>query len=268
MRGAIPSTTGATPRKQAAAIARILRRMKSPSQHILTVGLGALAALAALASTSAHATTAGLSVDPMGSGWDRGDLNTGYAIWDTFPNVGPGPFGPGSLAVFADDAADSGSGLTSPLLDQTTAGAARTGGGDRIYSFGTATSWTIDASTAFTVKGFTLQMKQFQDPGTALELVYAPTLNGLAADYVTTNTFLEGADTNSVTTWWWGSSLDAFSYTNLTVQIDSLVSGHHSVDAIAIDAGPVSVVPEPSAATLLGGTALLGLLRRRRGLAS
>lgn len=259
MRGAILSTTGATPRKRGGLAAGILRRMKFPSCLILTVGV------VALASATAHATTFGLSVDPMGLGWDRGDLNTGYAIWDTFPNVGAGPFGPGSLGTFSNDAPDGGAGLTSPLLDQGTAGAARTGSGDRIYSFGTVPSWTIDASTAFTVKGFTLQMKQFQDPGTALELVYAPTLNGLTADYVTTNTFLEGADTNSVTTWWWGSSLDAFSYTNLTVQIDALAPGHHSVDAIAIDAGPVSVVPEPSAAALLGGTALLGLLRRRRG---
>lgn len=226
---------------------------------VLTTSLGCLAAL-----TTAHASTFGLSVDPMGSGWDRGDLNSGYAIWDTFPNVGSGPFGPGSLGTFADDAPDSDLGLTSPLLDQVTAGPARTGSGERIYSFGTAPSWTIDTSTAFAVKGFVLQMKQFQDPGTGLDLIYAPTLNGLAADYVTTNTFLEGADTNSVTTWWWGGSLNAFSYTNLTVQIDALVSGHHSVDAIAIDAGPVSVVPEPSAAALLGGTALLGLLRRRR----
>ena len=109
-------------------------------------------------------------------------------------------------------------------------------------------------------------MKQFQDPGTALELVYAPTLSGLAADYVTTNTFLEGSDTNSVTTWWLGSSLNAFSATNLTVQTDVAISGHHSVDALAIDAGPVAVVPETRATAFLGGTALFGLLRRRRGM--
>lgn len=73
----------------------------------------------------------------MGSGWDRGDLNSGYAIWDTFPNVGSGPFGPGSLGTFADDAPDSDLGLTSPLLDQAAAGPARTGSGHLQLRHGT-----------------------------------------------------------------------------------------------------------------------------------
>jgi hypothetical protein len=231
--------------------------------HRLHLACASLAV--ALTVTTAQAGTFGLSADPMALGWDRGDLNSGFAVWDTFPFVN-GPMGP--AATFTDATPNSGSGLTSPLLDQTTSGPLWTGGGDRIYSFGSSPVWTITASSLFTVKGFVLQMKQYQDPGVALSLLYAPTLNGIVADYVSTTTFTEGDNTNSVTTWWWGASLASQSFTDVTLQIADQSANHYSVDAISIDAGTVSVVPEPTMIPLLGGAGLFFLMRRRRGAAT
>lgn len=201
----------------------------------------------------------------MGSAWDRGDANTGFSLWDNFAFT-MGPMGP--AGTFSNDAPDSSSGLTSPLLSQSSDGPLWISPGDRIYSFGSSPVWSINAQTLFSVKGFILQMKQFRDPGIALEVFYAPTLNGIPADFALTTTFTEGPETQSVTTWYWGASLAATNITNIDLQIADQGASHYSVDAISIDAGTVAVVPEPTVIPLLGGAGLFFLMRRRRGTAS
>jgi hypothetical protein len=173
------------------------------------------------------------------------------------------------MGTFSNHAPGSTFGFGTPLLSQPILGPIRAGSGDRIYSFGSSPVYSIDTSTSFVVKGFVLQMKQFRTEGGPLSDFFAPTLNGISADYVMTDYFVENVagidEPQSVTTWFWGPSLASQTITDLDIQIADQGAGHYSVDAITIDAGTVSVIPEPTAVSLLGGAGLLFLMRRRRG---
>lgn len=234
-------------------------------------------AIAATLATAAHTVTAtplGVSTDPMGSAWDRGDANTAFGIWDTF-----------SSYSFTNLAANSGSGFSTLGLTQSVtltgnpgtdqgagvydsfSGFSGTAGDDLIYNGNRNTDFSIDGSTAFAIKGFTLQVKQAvtQD---SLGGIVTPTLNGIAADGFFTNSGT-GDSTGSpgdysVTTWYWGDSLAATSITSFTLDVTP-TSTRTAFDGFIIDAGPVAAVPEPGTIALLAiaGVGSILLCRRR-----
>ncbi len=222
--------------------------------------------------TAAHATPLGLSSDPMGDAWDRGDANTAFGTWDHFASY-----------TFSNLAADSASGFASLGLDQSTtltgnpgsdqgagtydsfAGFSGSPGTDLLYNGNRNTNFSVDGTTAFAIKGFTLQVKQTLSQA-SLGGSVTPTLNGIAADGFTTtsgtgDTTSPGGD-YSVTTWNWGDSLAATSSTTFTLAITP-TSTRTAFDSIVVDAGPVAAVPEPGVVALLALGALALLVSRR-----
>jgi hypothetical protein len=234
----------------------------------------ALAASFLLAS-AAHATSLGISSDPMGAAWDRGDADTAFGSWDTF-----------SSYSFSNLAANSGGGFTilglnqsitttgNPGADQgagiynTFSGFSGTPGTDLIYNGARNTNFSVTGTTPFAIKGFTLQVKQAVTQASLGGLVL-PTLNGIAADGFTTDSGTGDTTSStgdySVTTWYWGDSLAATTITDFTVAI-APTSTRTAFDGFVVDAGPVAAVPEPGTIALLtlAATGGLLLLRRRR----
>jgi hypothetical protein len=218
-----------------------------------TLPLARLVAAALLVITApSQATLIGYNTDPGGSAWDRGDANTGFAIYDSFPS-----------ATFFNDVPDSSFGITTPELDQSLTivpPGGLTGGGDRIYFHSSATSWLLTGSTPFAIKTAILQMKQHQ--GSTFDTLFSPTLNGIAADSVSKVNFTEGANNQSVTSWVWTTSLDSVSIANFSFAFGSGPNSFASFDGVQVD---VAAVPEPAgAALIIGGVAMLSLWRRFR----
>ncbi|MEM6884353.1 MAG: PEP-CTERM sorting domain-containing protein [Verrucomicrobiota bacterium] len=221
-------------------------------KNILTAALAVT-----LLALPAHATLVGYNTDPAGAFWDRGDADSGYAIFDTF-----------TTPQFFNQTADSSFGTTTAFLSQSIPFGTEpsnpsgvTGGGDRIYLHQEVTSWTMTGTTTFGIESFVLQIKQFQGGG--LFSTLAPTLNGLAYDNRHTYSFTEGADTNFVHQYAWDNLTAS---TNFTISFGAGPFSFASVDGVSADfSASADTVPEPSTALLLlGGLAALFGLRRRK----
>ncbi|HVT90419.1 MAG TPA: PEP-CTERM sorting domain-containing protein [Tepidisphaeraceae bacterium] len=235
----------------------------------LTLILG----IAVATSGVTRATNIGVSIDPMGAAWNRGDAGTGFAVFDTFPSFD-----------YSGDGPDSSGGLTSALLSQSnTVGTfpANQGAGtyknvstqetgDDIYLTGNrGGTFTASIDAPFTIKQVYLQIKRVSSTGDLTN--YTPTLpGGRIADSVTTvsgNTDTGTSDSGnySVTTWYWGPSLFAVNFTNpvsLSFSIPATSGNTRAIDGFVIDASSVTV-PEPASLSLLACGAM-GLLARHR----
>jgi hypothetical protein len=183
-------------------------------------------------------------------------INSGssYAFWDTFPS-----------ASFTGDAPDTSANLTSSGLTLASGGL-RTGSGDRIYDFGSVTTWTASGEASFNIGYFELQVKNYQFTTASLTTIFAPTLNGLAFDQVSTSYVTEGANTQEIVTWSWSTSLAGVAPTsNFSTVFGENPGNHISIDGVAVRAADVAPVPEPSTGLLaLGATAIAACGRRRR----
>jgi hypothetical protein len=242
---------------------------------------GFAVALLCLAS-SARATSLGLSTDPMGGAWIRGDAGSAYAVWDVF-----------SATNFTNDAAGAAFGVTLPELDQSgvftnfAMGAGlykvlsgmpstKASDNDVLFAGGNAVSFTLTGSVDFSIHGFALQIKRPGSTG-GLAANFTPTLSidggqPIAFDSVAT-TFGSG-DTSgdsgnwSVTTWVWSASLAGLPDTGhgaFTVSFSNAAL-QRGIDGIAIDVGSVApqAVPEPATWTVLAcGLGILLAIRRR-----
>jgi hypothetical protein len=249
----------------------------------------ACATLAAvLATTSAHATSLGFDPDPAGSAWDRLDANTGFAIWDTFPNLAS----PLNTQInFSNDAPDLFSGITNPLLSQPTvatvtnqgvgiydvsSGTPSTGAtGDVLFGGNNTVNFLFGGSVSFTIYGVVLQVKRAGSTGGFGAGYLDPRLTiagagitSVAADAVSTTS--GSGDTSgdngtySITTYYWNASLAGNTgNSTFTINIDK-TGFQRALDGFALDVGNVAVVPEPATGVgLVGGLGLLLMLRRR-----
>lgn len=230
---------------------------------------------------SAHATSTGLSTDPMGTAWDRLNANTGFAIWDTFPSTS-----------YSNDAPDSASAIIAPVASQSSTftnfaqGAGlydvatstpATGTGDVLFPGGNTVTFALGGSVSFMIYGVVLQIKRPGSTGTLADAGgFAPTLSingapGISADQISLTSgsgdTSSTAGTWSVTTWYWGASLAALPDTGSTAfSVNfSKTGSQRLVDGFSIDVGNTAVVPEPTACGLLiGGLGMVTGLRRPR----
>lgn len=218
--------------------------------------------LLAILTGSAHASSLGVATS-----------TEGYAYWETFASsTGSGvvtitDFGPTSF-----DSTDFSASLSASMSGSTP------GGGDRIYSGVMASSnpfnLTIDVVANSAFDTFTLQLKATGP----LQNVAAEDNIGPAGDHFSvtadagwgafTQTYLgysvETAGTFYIYAWTWtGLGIEASDTFEIGITSDA---GHVSLDAIRIDAGTVSAVPEPASFAALAGFGALGAaaLRRRR----
>jgi hypothetical protein len=230
-------------------------------------------------SSLAQATTIGINIDPAGTAWDRGEVGTAFAQWDTF-----------SSTTFMNDAAGSSFGVVLPELDQsgvfevTNQGAglynvlssqAAVANGDVIFAGSNAVNFTLTGSTDFAVKGLTLQIKRPSSTG-GLAANFSPTITfagGSATAFDSVFTTSGSGDTSSdsgawsVTTWYWSESLASNAVAGDFVVSFANAGLSRGIDTIALDAGSVApqAVPEPATwASLAGGLAFLLVVNRRR----
>jgi len=153
------------------------------------------AAVLALAG-SAHATPLGLNTDPGSSGWNRGDANSAYAVFDnysafSFSNVTTG-FATGGFATISwgqattlsgNPGIDQGAGVYTNVSDNTP-------GTDVLYAGNRPPVFSIDGATSFTAYGVAIQVKRAMSTvSLSGELVI--TLNGLTPDSFQTVPALE-----------------------------------------------------------------------------
>lgn len=242
--------------------------------------------------SSAYATVTGFNTDPGGALWNRGDANTGFAVWDRFPTwqfadaVPSSTFGitlPGfsQLSPFLTGAAGGGlynvlgaagnPGQPVPDNDGTNPGT----NGDIVLGGGNNLSFAFEGEVSFTIRGIVLQIKR---PGSTGTMVghYTPVLSinggpgipfdGSSLSSGTGDTASE-AGTYAVTSYFWNSSLESLSQeaTNSFIITASAAGTHRGVDGFELDVSSTTVVPEPtSVITLLAGFGALGLLRRRK----
>jgi hypothetical protein len=243
---------------------------------------------AALTTTAAHATNNGFNPDPAGAAWDRLDANTGFAIWDTFPNLAS-PLN--NRIDFTNNAPDQAFGISSPLLSQPTVatnftfgvgmfdvvqGTPATGANaDVLFGGNSQVNFTLTGNVSFTIYGVVLQIKRAGSTGGFGAGYFDPRLTiagagitSIAADVVSTTSGT--GDTSgdngsySVTSFYWNSSL-AGNTGNSTFTITLDKAGfQRSLDGFALDVGNTVVVPEPATGVvLMGGVGLLLTLRRR-----
>lgn len=257
--------------------------MNSNFSRILIAG----AAVLSVHLVSAHATPLGFSADPALDSWNRGDANTGFMFYDTFPSL-----------TFAN-ATGTVSGINNAVFSQTldvTAGTAGAGlynvypnpatltdtNGEVYFGGGAPVLFTLSGEVSFTIRGLVFQIKRPAsqagvDSGT---VIVAPKLsiNGgplISADYTSVasgngDTTSAAPGNYSVTSYYWGAALaglveggtNAFALT-----IDQGVV-QRGFDGMSLDVGSVSVVPEPASATLIASGLGLLLARRRRKLAA
>ncbi len=248
------------------------------------------AGIVVFTSIAAHATPLGLSTDPAGASWDRNDANTGFALWDAFPN----PSSPGNARIdFTNDGPDSSFGISTPLLSQPTAatvlvqgvgmydvvqGTPSTGTtGDVLFGGNNTVNFTLNGSALFPIHGVILQVKRAGSTGgfgagyfdPRLTITGGTGVTSIAADAVVTtsgsgDTSSDGG-TYSVTSFYWGASLAAVTgNSTFTINIDK-TAFQRSLDAFALDVGSTTVVPEPATgALLIAGICLSAGMRRRR----
>jgi hypothetical protein len=220
-----------------------------------------LATTSLLAITSlAHATGNGLNTDPLGAGWNRGDANSGYMQWDSFPTF-----------VISDDAPDASFGVGTPLLDQSSAsgnpmfgaglytvlqGTPTPSNGDVIFQGNSTLLFTLTGSTTFAIQKLTLQMKRPGNVG-GLAANFLPTIsidggapiafNGTPSTITGSGDGSSDSGNYSVTTWTWDASIASNTTAGtLTINIPSNGNITRGIDFIAADFGGVTPVPEPS----------------------
>lgn len=218
-----------------------------------------------ISSQFARATALGLSTDPMGSAWQRGQPDTAFGIWDEYTGFN-----------FIDDTPDSSGGFSSSGLDQSTAvgggdgglynnigPSGRVEGPDVIFSGDVTPSFVVSGGTSFTVQGVYLQIKRAGST-TSLIGLSTPTLNGIAYDGATfTSGSLDETSESgnwSVTTYFWGASLVGQNITSFNITFTTPQAT--GIDGIVIDA---AAVPEPATWALgLAGLAVVAVMRKRR----
>lgn len=248
-----------------------------------TLSAALVAAVSFCAAPRADATPLGFNADPASPGFHRGDANTGYAVWDTFPSF-----------TYGGDAPDLGGGLTSPTLGQSGAFTVNQGGGlynvftsvptpagqagDVFFGGGNAVAFSAAGSVSFTIRGVVLQIKRPGSVGTLADASgFSPTLvvNGGTPIAPDANGAVSGSgDTSSdagvysVTSWYWNTSLanlpDAGAST-FSVNFGRAAS-QRGVDGIVLDVGNAAAAPEPGAVALLllaGGALVVGQRRSR-----
>ncbi len=212
------------------------------------IGIGLMCLVVVLVAARVEATQVGYQTDFFD--WERGDVGTGFAVWDTF-----------TTTQFFNQAGDSSGGtLATGFLTQsqpTVSPAGIFGGGDRVYIHTDFTLWGIDLTSSAATQSVVLQIKEFTN--NTLEGVLNPvlndnqnSLNGIAFSGTTT------ALVNESTT----NYIHKFVWENLTPTSDLQLSfnagpfAFSSIDGTAVDfSNNPSAVPEPSSALLL----LLGL---------
>jgi hypothetical protein len=258
-RGAIPSTTGTSPRKRAGLLDAMMRAMKFPSRLILTAGLGALALAAGTASSSAQfifqplteATSKDSKIYISQSTLSlQSNLNVVSADVTHFLSLVQ--FDLSSLPLLASE-------ITSATLTLYSTGLGASGGstiGGDVTLSPILNAWRENAGDAGTAPLSTYDAFYGTTPTlTAGSAVATQTVNG--AGFVTWDI------TNTVKAWVDGSLVN----NGLLIQLATPGGdvGFADVDSNgAANAPKLTVVPEPSTAALLGGAGLLGLLRRRR----
>ncbi len=230
------------------------------------ITLGSFAALTSLA----HATSLGVSTNPMGAAWDRGDANTAFGVWDSFPNF-----------TFAGDSPDSSAGFTTLGLSQSNTLTGNPGldqgagiystlitsvpGSDQLFSGGRNSTFAMTGSTPFSIKGLTLQIKRTLSQSDFSEI--SPTINGIASDGFSSVSGSGDTTSNagdySVTTFYWGESLAGTDITSFTINISPTFT-QRAYDGFTLDAGSVAAVPEPATVALLAISAVASLFLRRR----
>jgi hypothetical protein len=209
-------------------------------------------------SAAAHATTLGIP----------GSLGSS-AFWDTFVDSVPGP--PSGPLVFTNAApGTSDTSAFSATLSANMAGGVVSGAGDRIYNGNAALSaafnLTLNGTVTASITTLTLVVKSTNpDPGTGLTYTdfFNIQLDGQAATTITfsgTTSESFSGQVMGVTQYTW-TGLNLAATDTFAITITSPDSGHVSVDGIQLSQG---VVPEPTAAALIGLGAVTMLLRRRR----
>jgi hypothetical protein len=210
--------------------------------------LSAAAALVA-ATTPVSATLVGYNTDPGGVLWDRGQSGTAWASFDTF-----------ATSTFSDRAPETSFGFSSPDLSQSqtiTSPGGVTGGGDRIYTHFSPTSFLLDLETTFIAKTVVLQIKEHN--GTAFNTAWVPTLNGLAFDSKTVTSFAEGSFNQNIYTYRWTTSLAGNTLNTLDIAWGNVGVATGSFDGLQVDA---AAIPEPGVVGLITAAGMFVLLRR------
>ncbi|HEY8899430.1 MAG TPA: hypothetical protein VIM61_03400 [Chthoniobacterales bacterium] len=250
---------------------------------------GVIAFLSLTATT--QATMLGISDIPAESAWNRGDVGTAYATWDSFSNVDftstPAPAG---TMTFSNLAPGESSGTTSATLAQSVAQTNNFAQGAGVYDFvggmtgntygtdvflngGNNVTFTINATLNFTAYGVILQIKRAGSTATLADangftpiLTINSTAVGADGFYTTTGSgdTNSTAGTYSVTTWYWDASLAGLTDTGsstVSIALPKNNSFSRSIDAFSVDFASVTAVPEPG--TWAIGGALVALLAFR-----
>ena len=223
--------------------------------------------LLALFTGSLHASTLGISTS-----------TDSYAYWETFTPVTVPPstaVNIADLAPTSSDASSDFSATVSAVMSGSTPGE-----GDRIYSgtgqTGNAFNLTLDGIVNASIQTLTLQLKitgPLRGQGVTIESNIEPAGAHftIAADQAwgsAEQTYFgystETAGTFYIYAWTW-TGLELEASDTFTIDITS-ATGHVSLDAIRLDAGTVSAVPEPATYAAFAGFGVLALavLRRRR----
>src|SRR5262245_10745897 len=116
-------------------------------------------------SGAAQATPLGFSTDPAGAAWDRGDANTGLAVYDSFPSFTSTDDGPASFVGFTSTLLGQSNTLTGSAMTDQGAGVydnvtTAVVGTDVLLTGGRAATFTATIDAPFTIKQFILQIKR------------------------------------------------------------------------------------------------------------